>query len=238
MHLAICDDNMADRKQLERLLDRESDRRKEEQGLLYIDSYGNPDALLTHPMQYDAFFIDMCHTPGVSGLQVAAALTEQGVTVPFIMCSSDTDYTKQDIPGHVLHLQKPIKVADLQSILDQAQELADHAEKLIELREDWASHYVKEADILYAVGIGNHTTVTLRSGEVYRIFGAPSLLFDFMEKEHPTFVMPSAGVILNCRHIREIRFPMRAVMSDGHTFLLHPRILPYVRKIMNECEKP
>ena len=57
MHIAICDDNIADRKHLERLLQRESDRRKDTAGILYIDSYGNVDALTKSPMIYDLFFI-------------------------------------------------------------------------------------------------------------------------------------------------------------------------------------
>ncbi|MCR5476903.1 MAG: DNA-binding response regulator, partial [Lachnospiraceae bacterium] len=221
---------------LERLLDRESDRRKGEQGLLYIDSYGNPDALLTHPMQYDAFFIDMCHTPGVSGLQVAAALTEQGVTVPFIMCSSDVDYSAQDIPGHVIHLEKPILVAKLRETLEIAQHLSDTAEKKIELREDWASHYVSAEEILYAFAKGNRTHVYLTEGRIFKIFGRPYLLYDSIEKEHPSFVMPSFGTIVNCDHIREVKFPCRAVMDDGRKIFLHPRIMNYVRESLQRTD--
>ena len=39
MHLAVCDDNIADRKQMERLLGRESDRRLNTTGVLYVDSF-------------------------------------------------------------------------------------------------------------------------------------------------------------------------------------------------------
>ena len=45
-YIAVCDDNMADRKQMERLLGRESDIRLNDTGVLYIDSYGSEDALL------------------------------------------------------------------------------------------------------------------------------------------------------------------------------------------------
>ena len=41
MHIAICDDNIADRKHLERLLSRESDKRMGTPNLLYVDSYGD-----------------------------------------------------------------------------------------------------------------------------------------------------------------------------------------------------
>ena len=54
LHIAICDDNIADRKQLERLLKRESDKRAAVSGIVYTDSFGNAVARLANPMQYDA----------------------------------------------------------------------------------------------------------------------------------------------------------------------------------------
>ena len=50
MHIAICDDNVADRKQLERLLKRESDKRASSTGIIYADSFGNASALLANPI--------------------------------------------------------------------------------------------------------------------------------------------------------------------------------------------
>ena len=38
MHIAVCDDNVADRKQTERLLQRASDRHASTTGVFYIDS--------------------------------------------------------------------------------------------------------------------------------------------------------------------------------------------------------
>ena len=59
MHIAICDDNIADRKQTERLLSRESDRRAKSDSVLYVDSFGKQESVLAAPMIYDMFFIDM-----------------------------------------------------------------------------------------------------------------------------------------------------------------------------------
>ncbi len=56
IYLAICDNNIADRKQLERLLEREKDRRlRENNDVLYIDSFGSEEALLATPVKYDIF---------------------------------------------------------------------------------------------------------------------------------------------------------------------------------------
>ena len=64
MHLAVCDDNIADRKQMERLLGRESDRRLNTTGVLYVDSFGNRSAILSTPMIYDGLFMDMVEDGG------------------------------------------------------------------------------------------------------------------------------------------------------------------------------
>ena len=55
MHVAICDDNVADRKHLERLLSRESDKRAGTTNILYIDSYGDKDYFLKNqtPLKYN-----------------------------------------------------------------------------------------------------------------------------------------------------------------------------------------
>ena len=67
MHLAVCDDNIADRKQTERLLGRESDRRINTTGVLYVDSFGNRNAILSTPMIYDGLFMDMVEDIGKCG---------------------------------------------------------------------------------------------------------------------------------------------------------------------------
>ena len=53
MHIAICDDNVADRKHLERLLSRESDKRAGTPNILYVDSYGDKDKFLQNPLKYN-----------------------------------------------------------------------------------------------------------------------------------------------------------------------------------------
>ena len=84
MHIAVCDDNVADRKQLERQIKRESDKRAASTGIIYSDSFGNSTSLLSNPMQYDAFYIDMCLTEGITGTEVANALIAQGVNAPIV----------------------------------------------------------------------------------------------------------------------------------------------------------
>ena len=144
MHIAVCDDNVADRKQLERLLKRESDKRAASTGIIYTDSFGNSTSLLSNPMQYDAFYIDMCLTEGTTGTDVVNSLTAQGVNAPIVLCCSKINYREQTYPDNVIFLDKPIKVAELAQSIDHALEIMSKAVPLIELREDEDTIYVTE----------------------------------------------------------------------------------------------
>lgn len=244
MHIAICDDNVADRKQLERLLGRESDRRKDTTGLLYYDSYGDALSIKAHPMLYDVFFIDVCHTPGISSLSIVTELVKMGVTAPMVLCCSETDYRTQQFPEGVIFIDKPIKVADLQSSLDHAQEIKDSIDPSIELREEKETYYVKEDQILYATESGYYTVFKLAapvvgehgitSGETVRVYGNAYSIFSEIEEKHPCFVMAGLKAVLNCKHIKEIRMFGKAVMSDGKKFSIPGPPLKYAKEMLEK----
>ncbi|MBR5896498.1 MAG: hypothetical protein IKZ39_02660, partial [Lachnospiraceae bacterium] len=91
MHIAVLDDNIADRKQIERLLDRESDRRISTSGNLYTDTFGAVDAFLSAPRQYDFFMIDM--KGGVSeSIEIAHKIRELGIKVPICFFRSKNEF--------------------------------------------------------------------------------------------------------------------------------------------------
>ena len=94
MHLAICDDHMADRKQMERLLGRESDRRLNTTGVLYVDSFGSKESILTTPMIYDAIFMDMTED-GCDAVELSHMLRADGTDVPIEKSSRQCSFSGQ-----------------------------------------------------------------------------------------------------------------------------------------------
>lgn len=232
MHIAICDDNGADRKQLERLLKRESDRRAADTGVLYIDSYGNAQALLANPLQYDIFYLDMCHTPGVTVSGIIEGLTAKGVRAPIVLCCSLINYREQSFPENIIFLDKAIRVADLSESIDHALAIKAQAPSMIELREENDTLYVTEEEILYAVAKGRVIDITLTEG---RIFHTRTDILNLYSqwRMHGTFFCPSGSVIVNSRHLKEVRF-LQAQMGDGKTFLLPPSLRPLAEEMKAE----
>ena len=235
MHIAICDDNVADRKQMERLLQRESDKRISTTGNLYIDSYGNAQALLANPMQYDAFYIDMCKTEGITGFDVVANLTARGVYAPIILCCSDIDYRSQTCPENVIFLDKPIKTLELSASIDHALAIKKKAPSMIELRERENTIYVLEEENLYGIENGFYVMVTLTDGRLIEI--ATSALNFFCQVEcHPVFLAPTERTVINCRYIAKFGFG-KVFMTDGKCFKVPRDCMKYAKEMYAELSK-
>ncbi len=235
MHIAVCDDNVADRHQMERLLKRESDKRAATTGILYIDSFGNGEALLSNPMRYDAYYIDVCNTEGITGLTIAAKLFQTGIQAPVILCCSRINYREHVLPEamqHIRFLDKPIRPEELSHSLDYAFEIKSNAVPRIELREDKETYYITEADILYAVEDGLYLIVTLTDGRQIRIMTDCANFFDELDN-YPTFLAPSAKFIINGRYIQSLE-RHRVVMTDGRTFKLHRGCRAYAKSIYEQ----
>lgn len=236
MHVAICDDNIADRKQTERLLGRESDQRAKITEGLYIDSYGNETSLLSTPMLYDIFYIDMCKTEGITGVDVALKLCALGVRVPIYMCCSDIDYRQSELPENVYFIEKPIKKAELSASLDHAYEIKKNAVPLIELRDEKETYYVVENDILYAVEDGRHMIVTLSDGRKVRIDSTADNLYD--QWNHiEAFLAPNLKTIVNARHMDKIGL-LHVHMNDGSKFLLNHSLRSLAKLLFEKYTTP
>lgn len=169
MHIAVCDDSVGDRKQMERLLNRESDARAKETGVFYIDSYGNADAVMQSPMLYDAFFIDMV-SKATDGTELAKRLLNAGVTAPIVLCISSINYAEafrtdsnSDFQN-IFFLNKPIKKGELSDMLDMCIDRKSRRVLTIELRGEKETRYVTEDDIVSARLEGNYVCVLLRDG--------------------------------------------------------------------------
>ena len=100
MHIAVLDDNIADRKQIERLLDRESDRRISTTGNLYTDTFGAVDAFLASPRQYDFFMIDL-NGGALECVEIAVKIRDLGIKVPICFFKSKDEFAgMENMPAY------------------------------------------------------------------------------------------------------------------------------------------
>ena len=235
MHVAICDDNGADRKQMERLLKRESDKRASTTGVLYVDSFGNMEALLANALMYDVFYLDMCMTPGVTVQDIIEGLAKKGSSAPVVLCCSKINYREQSFPPNVFFLDKAIKVSELSESIDRALELKDAAPSVIELRDEAGTIYVTEDEILYATAKGASIQITLTNGRTKRVRTDLYNLYSQWAAVHDCFLPPTGHFILNCNHIQTLGL-LSATMSDGKSFLLSRTAREYAKALMPDSD--
>lgn len=219
MHIALCDDNLADRHQMERLLGRESDRQEDTSDMFIVDSYGNPEVMLSHPLAYDLFFIDLCQTEGLDAASVVSQLMEKGANAPIVMCCSDINYREnKSLPANVLFLDKPIKVAELHDVIEQAKVVKAGMPDKVELRKLMDTVYANVTDVIYAREKKGNTYVMLSNGEELMSVGPIWLFKRSLGDRHPEFVFASPMVLLNINHIRSWGPLGTASMTDGKNF--------------------
>ena len=250
MHIAVCDDNIADRKQMERLLQRASDRHANTTGVFYIDSYGNRNAIMRSPMLYDAFFIDMTSGPA-NGFQLARELIDAGVTAPIVLCISSIDYRaiieaacakipedavensshdilRRQLQSQILFLDKPILVAALEDMLNYALQVKANTVQTIELRGDRETLYVHEDEIMYVQKDGNFAHVVLTEDRQMDLL---TTMGNFYSQLTPFahFFPISEQVFVNVMFIQKVSF-LKLRMTDGKHFSVSPLQISLIKK--------
>lgn len=229
MHIAICDDNVADRKQMERLLKRESDKYAAVREPFYIDGYGNPETVFRSPMLYDAFFIDMTAS-SKNGFEIAQELIQTGVTAPIVLCISVINYEAMPLPDNCFCLQKPVRLNDLEDILKILITACDNKIPHIEIRTDKDTYYLSPSEVYYAIEDGRFIDVYLTDG---RILKAKDTIANFYEEiRHLNCFLPlTFGTVVNAAFVAHAGL-FRVRMKNGRKFFLHPTFHKYVHFLL------
>ncbi len=221
MHIAICDSNIGDRKQMERLLMRESDKRSRDSGIFYMDTFGSSEALLDNPMIYDAYFLDVTET-SVNAYDIASAIRSKGISSPVVFCISKLDYRKcgEMLPNSIF-LDKPIKVKDLSLILDEIllQKKEQHIPK-IEFRNHTETFYLEEKEILYCQGNGYYLTIYLTDGSNREATVFLNNLWMELTPYKSLFLV-GKNTIINTRYVSKLS-AFSVIMKDGTKLKITP----------------
>lgn len=214
MHIALADSSPGDRKQMERLLSRESDRRVNSTGVFYIETFGSSGALLCSPTVYDVYFLDVTETVNGS-VDIANCLRRKGIKSPVVFCVSKVDYRNQDeLPENIRFIDKPIKTDELTALMEDliGQKAQEHI-PTIEFRNNRESFYLEEKEIAFIVGRRYAVDITLNDGSRKEATGYIENVWDNL-KGYKSFVPVNKKTIVNKSYIDRIS-GYRCFMRDG-----------------------
>ena len=256
MHLAVCDDNIADRKQMERLLGRESDRRLNTTGVLYVDSFGNRSAILSTPMIYDGLFMDMVED-GCNAAEIARELRNAGNTLPIIFCCSKINYREEtDLPDNCFFMDKPIQPAELTEVVETLLTIKNSQEKRMEFRTDTEAFYLTEEEIMYAYPDDRHVRIHLANGGNrecvanmlnfsatlgfdidYSARGTTKLDLGFIRvSESGLLAMIGCSAVINLKYVDKVS-AFHLTMTDGHKIKIAPSSKKALRQMAAEMKE-
>lgn len=212
IYIAICDDNIADRKHLERMLERQKDASlKEKNDVLYIDSFGSEEALMHTPIKYDIFFIDVTSSQSSNGMDIAKKLRKRGIGAPIVLCSSSIIYTSfVNAPENVIFQDKPLNAGQISHLTEVAKEWTKSKTPLLEIRCQKETFFVKYTDLVKASPKAKFLTeIELNNGDYLEMADS----FNSLQKMcAPYDCFISCGkYLLNMKYIDSV---------DGHSFRL------------------
>lgn len=216
MHVAICDDNVADRKHLERLLSRESDKRAGTPNILYIDSYGEKMHFLANPLKYNLIFMDMSSEPGIVEF-ILEHLDEMGYHAPLILYSDKIDYTKiPNLPDYVVHAKKPYIPDPLPDFLALGDANVVGHVISINIHTNSVISSIPKYTIMYAVEENNTCKLYLTDGtsmEVEEKIEELRQIFEPFEE----FERVNTKSIVNFKYVTAV-MPIAVMMQDSKEF--------------------
>ena len=201
MYIAVLADNIADRKQTERLLGRANDVLANETGTLYIDSYGDAQSLMRAPMKYELFFLDIYGAED-HGRSVIDALKSANVPGKIaLVLPEDIPFSYQNAIEGLLTIQKPLITTTLHQLIKDA-----HKEQLqtvvpkVEIRSENETYYVPLEQIIYAQEINHFVYVHLDNGSTLTILGEIRDFYRWVNN-HKEFVHIKKDTVLNLNHV-------------------------------------
>lgn len=228
MHIALYSYNVADRKQMERLMEREADKWIKEGKPIYLFTFGSVESLLASTLIYDAVMIDLCEVDTITPDSLVMKYRQEGFATRVIECGEKRTVSEDE---GSFFLPKPLRPDDIHSVMLEVEKLKSQDESRIELRTDAETVYVVEEDIMYALQNSHKIDVYLKDGRIVSMHGRLQVFYDEIETVNPTFVLAAQGILINVRYVDKLRLN-RAHMADGKVFTVGVRVISYIKSAL------
>lgn len=219
LSVALIDTDLGYRKQMERLLERESDKR-EDSCSIYITTFGNKDILLNTQRIYDAYFLDIPNEQ-YSAYDLAKELRLKDIASPIIFLCSSMNYREcgRELTN-TFFMNKPILAADLSSMVEELlQQKVENYVPTIELRTNAKLHYLTEREIVYCKKIRHTGNIIIYLQDNSTLY-TENNIDNFLSELEPLgqFFMANNQTIVNARYVDKMTF-FKVYLNNGKSFI-------------------
>lgn len=211
MRIAICDDEEAQRKLVEKYLYEWADGKKL---MLDILHFADAESFLFNwedDKSFDLLVLDI-EMNNISGMQLAMQLREAGHEVPVLFITGYDSYMAQGYEVSALHyLLKPVHKEKLFMVLDRLKNTKKEAKKIFFQTEE-GNISVDVEDIWYIEAAGHQCVLKAAKG-IYRLKSSISEVKAALTAEN-CFIACHRSYIVNIRKISAI-IKSDIIMDDG-----------------------
>ncbi len=220
MYVAVIAENIADRKHMERLLDRVSDAIMDTSGNLYIESFGDAGSIEPVAHRYSMFFLDF-QTDMLAMKEIMDKLALCSVPLSkIIICRPEGSTTKlPQFTKGLLAVQKPLRMEQLiQVVLKIHQAELKAKVPTLEIRNEEQTCYIPISSIVYAEEEGHQVHIHLTEGNGVLMLGT---IADFAREVAfcGDFITYKKGFSYN-RSFEECKSAGKITLSTGKIFTL------------------
>ena len=221
MYIAIVEDNVADRKQTERLMDRANKALAPSIGTLYISTFGDESSFLHECMKFDMFIIDYDNDPERAFETINELEKRCAPGIPVILKPADSPFSYDTAIRGIYTLEKPILTAPLHKLITDIWHEAEEKKsrvKLVELRGENGTNYIPKEDIIYITADTSDHTVSyhLVSGQTIQMNGNMNDIYKAVGI-YPEFEDRLKNIVFNTDHIKEDN-KKSILLSNGERF--------------------
>jgi len=216
--VALFDSNFGERKQMERLLQRESDKRIGSCPI-YTTTFGNKETILNTQRIYDAYFLDI-PDESYSAYDLAKDLRLKDIASPIIFLCSSINYRECGRAlSNTFFMDKPVLVADLSAMIEELiQQKVENYVPSIEIRGITKTSYLTEREIVYCEHQKRTRNITIHLQDGTTLF-TENDIDNFLSELEPLgqFYMANNHIIVNARYVTKTSF-FKVYMQNGKSF--------------------
>ncbi len=212
MRIAICDDEEAQRKLVEKYLYEWADMKSLNLDILH---FADAESFLFNwedDKAFDLLVLDI-EMNIISGMQLAMKLREEGYEVPVMFITGYDSYMAQGYEVSALHyLLKPVHKEKLFMVLDRLKNTKKEVKKIFFQTEE-GNISVDVEDIWYIEAAGHQCILKVAKG-MYRLKSSISEVKATLTEEEGCFIACHRSYIVNIRKISAI-IKSDIIMDDG-----------------------
>lgn len=220
MYVAVIAENIADRKHMERLLDRVSDAIMDTAGNLYIESFGDSGSIEPVAHRYSMFFLDF-QTDMQSMKEIMDKLTECSIPLSKIIICRQEESTAElpEFLKGLLTVQKPLRMEQLIQVVLKVHQAELRAKvPTLEIRNEEQTSYIPISSIVYGEEEGHQVRIHLADGSEILMLGT---IMDFAREVAfcGEFITYKKGFSYN-KAFEKYKSAGKITLSTGKTFTL------------------